>query len=307
MRVAIIGAGLTGLTAARHLTDAGVQPVIYDKGRGLGGRLATRRAEGGLQFDHGAQYLSASSTAFATFLEDLQSTGAATQWQVAEGATKTVGHPGMSGVAKHLASGMDIHRSTTIERVEQNLHGWRLAGEVFDRVICTVPAPQVIALIGADHPLAAPVQVVEMVPNLTLMFALPADAPIPFASHRAPDGVISWLACDSTKHGRPGPTCWVAQAGEAWSRAHLELTKEEIATKMLPMACRLIGADPDQATYVAGHRWRYAMAAKPLGQDYLQQDGLFIGGDWALSDRAEGAWRSGLAMAKAVLDTRTTG
>jgi len=43
MRVAIIGAGLTGLTAASLLRDAGVEITVFDKSRGLGGRLSTRR------------------------------------------------------------------------------------------------------------------------------------------------------------------------------------------------------------------------------------------------------------------------
>ena len=52
-RIAIIGAGLAGLSAARALTAAGHTPVVFEKSRGLGGRLATRRTEFG-PIDHGA-------------------------------------------------------------------------------------------------------------------------------------------------------------------------------------------------------------------------------------------------------------
>ena len=52
----VIGAGMAGLTVARGAVEAGLAVQMIDKGRGLGGRLATRRAEGGLRFDHGAHY-----------------------------------------------------------------------------------------------------------------------------------------------------------------------------------------------------------------------------------------------------------
>ncbi|RYF72060.1 MAG: FAD-dependent oxidoreductase, partial [Cytophagaceae bacterium] len=56
----ILGAGLAGLTAARELTRQGHTILIFDKGRGVGGRLATRRIADG-RADHGAQYSSARS------------------------------------------------------------------------------------------------------------------------------------------------------------------------------------------------------------------------------------------------------
>ena len=57
------------------------------------------------------------------------------------------------------------------------------------------------------------------------------------------------------------------------------------------------------AIYAAGHRWRYAQASTPLGVPFLTDGGgVFLGGDWTLSARAEGAWQSGGAMADAVLE-----
>ena len=53
--VAVIGAGMAGLAAARTLAAAGHAVQVFDKGRGIGGRLSTRRTDYGA-FDHGAQY-----------------------------------------------------------------------------------------------------------------------------------------------------------------------------------------------------------------------------------------------------------
>lgn len=305
MRTAIIGAGLTGLTAARALAQAGLAAVVFDKGRGLGGRMATRRAEGGLQFDHGAQYLAAKTPGFQAFLDEAEAAGAAAHWTLEDGRTGLVGTPGMRGVAGHLAAGLDIRQTVEIEALGAAPGGWTLAGETFDRIILTVPAPQARRLLGPTHSLDEALAEVEMTPNLTLMLALPGTAPRPFPARRDAHGDIAWLAEDSAKPGRPdAAACWVAQAGLAWSEAHLELEKDQIAARLAPLACDLIGADPGEALYMAGHRWRYADTRRPLGQPFLAQGTLLVGGDWTGPDRAESAWQSGMAMAEAVLASR---
>lgn len=55
MRIVIVGAGLSGLVAARSLAASGHDVSVLDKGRGVGGRLATRRI-GDAVLDHGAQF-----------------------------------------------------------------------------------------------------------------------------------------------------------------------------------------------------------------------------------------------------------
>ncbi|MDP3490273.1 MAG: FAD-dependent oxidoreductase, partial [Phenylobacterium sp.] len=45
MKIAIIGAGMAGLSCAEALSDAGHAVQVLDKGRGPGGRMSTRRIE----------------------------------------------------------------------------------------------------------------------------------------------------------------------------------------------------------------------------------------------------------------------
>jgi len=65
---AIIGAGLSGLSAARHLAAQGLRVVIVEKSHGVGGRAATRRIQlpDGTQhlIDHGAQFFTARDPLF---------------------------------------------------------------------------------------------------------------------------------------------------------------------------------------------------------------------------------------------------
>jgi len=123
IRVAIVGTGMAGLACARRLASAGVAPVLFDKGRGPGGRLATRRAEG-LQFDHGAQYVTARDPGFAGVLQGLQTQGVAAPWPDGSGRTRLVGVPGMSGLARAMAQGLDVRQQRQVTSIRPVGTGW---------------------------------------------------------------------------------------------------------------------------------------------------------------------------------------
>jgi hypothetical protein len=307
-RTLVIGAGMAGIACARALQDAGCPVRVIDKGRGIGGRMATRRVAtdaGELRFDHGAQYVTARDPGFASLLEGSQ---AAALWADGAAHPHHVGLPGMSGLPRALAEGLDVSQGVTATAVRPAGPLWQVATDATvieaERVVLTVPAPQVAALIGADHPLAARLEDVRIAPGLTLMAAFPADAPAPFASRRFEDGPLAFIARDSSKPGRPdGAVTWVAQAGPAWSTAHLDEDTATIAQRMLPLLCAEIGAAADSALYTAAHRWRYARVTTPLGQPFLTDatGTLQLGGDWCLAGRVEAAWTSGRAIAEDIM------
>ncbi|MEM9552327.1 MAG: FAD-dependent oxidoreductase [Pseudomonadota bacterium] len=309
-RVAIIGAGLAGLTCARELARVGVVPEIFDKGRGLGGRLSTRRAEGRFQFDHGAKYLTARSDGFASLLHAAERAGSVAQWTLDRSEPAFVGVPGMTGIAKYLAHGLNIRKGVRITRILRTDGAWQLewdgGAEVFDRVVLTAPAPQTFALLPEDHPFRDPVDAVDMDPCLALMIGLPPETDVPFTTQMNPTDELSWVALDSSKPERPEAPCLVAHASLDWSRQYLELDMHEIAENMLPLASEVLGTHlTGNLPYVSAHRWRYALVSTPLGRPCLadQAQGIFAGGDWCLGTRAEDAWRSGIAIASALIET----
>lgn len=304
--VVIIGAGIAGLACARRLVQAGLQPVLFDKGRGIGGRVATRRAVG-LQFDHGAQFVTASGDGFAAVLRDLAMAGAAAPWSDRSGRARIVGTPGMSSLAKAMAVGLDIRQEVQVTAVRPSDSGWSVqAGETIHaatRVVVTVPSPQVAALLGAEHPLVAEIAGVRLDPCLTLMATM--TAPAPFETRQDPDDDLVWIAQDSSKPGRPAgdAVTWVAQAGVAFSQRHLEDDPATIAARMLPLLSDRLGAAADRVNPVAAHRWRYARVAAALGRPFLcdRRATLYLGGDWCLGARVEAAWTSGTAIADDLL------
>ena len=304
MKIAIIGSGMAGLACAARLAEAGLAPTVFDKGRGIGGRMATRRAEGAFQFDHGAQVIPCDSDGFRALLDAAGAAGHVAEWDMGECRTRAVGTPGMTALAKYVARGLDLHQGTEITALTQTIEGWDLTANkplgTFDRVICTAPAPQTAKL--ADHALTDPLGAVTYSPSLTLMVALHRALEAP-ATQADPTDALAWIAHDSAKPGRTTQNCWVAQASTDWSIAHLELSKDEIAARMLDLFLTHHGLDATDVAYAAAHRWRYALVDTPLGQPFVTSADrtLHAGGDWCLGPRIEHAWQSGTAIADDIL------
>jgi predicted NAD/FAD-dependent oxidoreductase len=314
--IAIIGAGLAGLAAARRLAAQGRQVRLFDKGRGPGGRLATRRAEHAgrrLQFDHGAQYLRAEGAGFAAALDE----AGAQPWP---DPARRVGMPGMSALPRALLGTLPLAASRHVGEVAGTPGAWVLrhwdAKEArpgaplpatpptedgpFSAVLVTIPAPQLGELLP---PLADALRPVRYAPCWTVMAAF--DAPLPLPDTLRPQGhAIGWAARDSSKPGRDaGQECWVVQAAPDWTRAHLEHRADAIVAPLLAELASLAGAPLAAPLWAAAHRWCYSLLEAPLGAPCLWDADRRIGlaGDWCLAGRAEAAWDSGTALADALL------
>lgn len=286
--IAIIGTGMAGATAARALSDAGRRVMLFDKSRGFGGRLATRRGDG-FELDHGAPGIIARDTGFR---DALVSAGGV----LCEGLG-FVGNPGMSSLVKAMANGLPAHLGVEIAGIVPARDGLSLTstdGAVFGpfaRVICAIPVPQAMRL-GAKIPgVRGALAPVRMAPTWSLLLAFDTEVVLPDAV--AP---MAKIINDGAKPGRAHT--WVAHASIAWSNAHLEDDREAVAEVLLAS----LGPLP-APRYSAAHRWRYAFTETPLGAPFHSAlDGhLLFGGDWGLGPDAEHAWRSGQAMAAALL------
>lgn len=277
---------------------------VLDKGRGIGGRMATRRVvlDGAeISFDHGAQYLRPHDAAFGHMLAD----AGAVLWQ----DKKLVGAPGMSALPKALASGLSVIQNTEVAELTPDADQWHLitntgAKLAAQRVILTIPAPQVLRLLGKPHPFAPDLARVTMAPCLTLMAAFDITCPRPFSQRLDPDHPLAWIAQDSTKPARSMTTVtWVAQAGPKISAKLLDLPPEASKDVLLPHLCDVLGLSPSSALYASVHRWRYAQTVQPLGVPFLCSSDrrLYVGGDWTLGPLAEHGWKSGRAIAADIL------
>jgi predicted NAD/FAD-dependent oxidoreductase len=297
--VAIIGAGLAGLAAARALAAAGQPARLFDKGRAPGGRLATRRvlhAGAEHRFDHGAQYLRAERAPFAALLKE----AGCAPWP---DPARRVAVPGMSALGRHMAKGLDVTTGVTIAALREEAAGWHLVHEggaqgPFAAVLVTVPAPQAIPLLAPHRPaMGAALARIRYAPCWTVLasFAARLDLPDTLRDH----GIIGWAARDSAKPGRDAAQeNWVIQAGPGFSRAHLEDAPESV---IAPLLAALPSPEP---LFASAHRWRFSLLEQPLGEDCLLDGALGYASDGCLGGRAEAAFESGAALAARHLASR---
>ncbi|WP_237479006.1 NAD(P)/FAD-dependent oxidoreductase [Lichenibacterium dinghuense] len=305
MRIAIVGAGLAGLSCGARLAGAGHAVSLFDKGRGPGGRLSHRRAEtplGEARFDHGAQYFTARDPGFRRQVDAWVRDGLAAPWPAA-GDDALVGVPGMNAPAKALAAGLDVRCSARVERLTREGGAWRLAGEgvdagPFDAAVVAVPAEQAGALVRDHAPdFADAADATPAAPCWTVMAAFPERlATLDDVVKRR--GPVGWAARDSAKPGRSGPESWVVQAGPDWSREHLEEAPAAIVPKLLAALADAAGGPLPEPAAASAHRWRYARSGS-LGRDALwdAETRLGVCGDWLLGPRVECAWMSGFRLA----------
>lgn len=306
MHIAIVGAGMAGLAAGTRLQRAGHDVLLFDKGRGAGGRMASRRidtASGEAVFDHGAQYFRVRDPAFACLVSEWQRDGLVAPWAAA-GPAAFVGTLSMNAPLRAMAASLDVRWGARVDAISRAGSRWRISGEgvdadAFDAVIVAVPAEQAVALLSPVHRHFADLAAAATsVPCWSIMLAF--DARIERAADilAAPGAPISWAARNSAKPGRKGPEAWVVQASPEWSAEHLESEPEFVVATLVSALANAVGVDLPGVLAAAAHRWRFALPAA-AGRDPLWDCSLQIGvcGDWLAGSRVEAAWRSGDGLA----------
>lgn len=302
MKIAVVGGGIAGLAFAQAAQACGHVVAVFDKGRGPGGRMATRRIEtmaGDIAFDHGAQYFTARDPAFVAQVADWAAAGIVARWPGA-GTDAWVGTPGMNALVKAIAEELDVTWSSRVETIEQCGESWRLDGvsdAAFDAVVIATPAEQAVGLLAPHAPtFAAAARACPSAPCWTVMAAFPEPVAIT-ADVLRDRGSIGWAARNSAKPGRGGPEAWVVQATPEWSRAQLEDGETAVVDALLSALADQADAPLPAPIVRSGHRWRYArVAARDDGSLWNAQKRIGAVGDWLLGPRVESAWLSGRAL-----------
>lgn len=333
--VAVIGAGVSGLSCARQLQQAGFAVTVFEQSDVVGGRLATRRTEIG-GFDYGAQYCTARSAAFTHELEDWQRASVIAPWDgmlVAQperrGAVRSdtlrrhVGVPGMSAIASHLAEGMDVRLEQRINRLERlgsgtragwilkraadphDFEGLEITEGIYDVVVAAVPAALAVELLAPAQKIGSAARQVLFAPCWSLMlgFVQPVDAPFDAAVIGGPR--LNWIARDSSKPGRRAGERWVAHAGPLWSEEHRTDDPADVRTKLVKAFMEATGGTI-QPVYAAVYRWHWGMPTSSLSEPFLWDSKLRLGacGDWCGGASLEQAWLSGRALAQEISGLR---
>ena len=319
IRVAVIGAGIAGLSCARALQSFGIKVTIFEKSRGPSGRMSTRRTPD-WSADHGAQYFTARDPRFIQEVKRWQQAGIADiwtpqirvyeaqQWRASKSTeTRYVGTPRMNSPGKHLAEGLSVQYEKTITKLEKREHRWILhcseSGDLidlYDLVIIALPAPQAsVLLMHQDARATSIANSAQMKACWTMMASFPNQPTTDFEAAFINQEIISWICRNSSKPMRPGNT-WTIHGSPSWSQDNVELSKEDAQDQMLECLIKL-GFNCQDAE-ISMHRWRYASGGleNAIGFLSLPDIGLGLCGDWLNGGRVEGAWLSGLELAEAI-------
>lgn len=322
--VGVIGAGIAGLACARMLHNSGIAVSVLEKSGGVGGRVATRRTDSGFTFDHGAQYFTARDEAFVEQVQQWLAAGTAALWQgrivslnqglvadLNEPRERYVGVPGMNAISKWLATGLSVQINVTAQSLRRTGGGWQLKDAAgiqhgpYDLLISTAPPEQTRTLLaGLSAALDESMSTVGMAPCWAVLAQMGERLQIPFDAAFVHSSPLSWVARNSSKPEREGADCWVLHGSASWSREHLEELADRIAQTLVEEFWQATRQTAKPLQFLVAHRWRYALPQEPLLQRYLLDLNMNLGacGDWCGGPRIEGAFLSGLAMAKAVLE-----
>ena len=318
MKIAILGCGVAGLSAARELRRNGIEAVLFDKSRGVGGRMSTRYADA-WEFDHGAQYFTVQDANFQAEVDVAEKAGVVARWEAKAlylktgelsadtGRDRYVGQPRMNSLPKYWAEGLDVTLGKRVASVEKT-ETWTLTFEDgstasgFDGVISTLPPAQAEKILPRAFPRRASVESAEMHVCFCLMVGLSAPINPGWDTLRIKDLPIDWIAINNAKPGRSNDVgAIVVHSEAAWSDANAETDRVRVQDIMLKSASALLGLPLDEAPHIALHRWLYASSKSSPDVPCLKGDGLVVAGDWCLGGRVQGAWLSGRSAAQAFI------
>ena len=306
MRIAMIGAGISGLVCARRLVAQGVQVLILEKSRSLAGRCASRKF-GDHVVDSGVQYFTlrnpvvrkeiqlVSGDQLQTISPPVYENGKIYR----EGEERFYLAGGNNRFGKLLAEGLEVRKESEVRGVFPQGKKWEVAGELFDGVVSSAPWPQSAALFGMRE------SEVAFEPNLTacIEYLIPWDGGRYATLDSTGQDPLAWVGCENAKEGRiqKGKSVYVVQASTSYSREHLEADPTWWIQDLQKRVEKEWGLDQEKRGATFGHRWRYARRSRGAPQPSALADGLYLCGDSVTDSRVESVWQSGMEVAEKVL------
>jgi renalase len=310
----IIGAGITGLTAAGVLQDHGWKVALLDKGREVGGRMATQRI-GESRFDHGAQFFTVRDPRFKGAVEDWISAGWAGSWFEEGGHHRYCARQGMNSLTKHLARRFDVRTRAEAALIWHGGNAWHVnttSGEEFraDALLMTPPAPQTLDLLSGlpdllPQDFMRPLEDISFDPCFALMAVVRGHSRIPHPGYIRPEqGPIAWLSDNTQKGLSEGNSAVTIHAGPESSRVLFDAPREDVARVLLDAAEPYFGSEVLEWQL---HRWNFSQPIAVCPQSCLYtaySAPLAVAGDAFKGPRVEGAFLSGLAAAEALVQSK---
>lgn len=320
--IAVIGAGVAGLTCAKQLQDRGFDVVVLDKSRGLGGRVATRRLHN-TRVDHGLPFWEIQGPFSSKLTQGLAAKKLLQPWgdrlyQMRDdnslvrlpSAQRYITPDGINAIAKVLAARLKVQRQFRAIKltVDPAAQIWHIDSEndsiQAQGVVLAIPAPQAIDLLTASALDILPkLHEVSFHPCITVMAGYDRNCPALGwqALQLKGDRDLAWIIRDSSKYHHSPQATFVFHSTPEFAQNYLDATNLKPAQTKLLHAAQPIQPEFASPQWIQTHRWRYARTHQPLNQPYLLTQTplpLICCGDWCLGDSVEAALQSGLTAAQ---------
>lgn len=326
-RIAIVGAGLAGSLCAGALQGAGHQVHLFEKSRGTGGRLASRRLAGDLGADLGTPYLDFPiDELLRSMAQSWIDAGWLLPWKprmaqydpedrqlVRVAAAQTVLVPAgrSSALTRALMADAQLHSSVRVGRLERSTSSqWQLFDDAgsplghFDNLILSAPPAQSADLLGEVAPeLATQVRSAIMDPCYVAIYAceqpLALDTDLAFFGGTAG---LRRLVCEHTKPERAIHPCYQLLSTADWAREHLEEDPEKVGVQLWQSLVQSLDLDSPQPVQTHTHRWRYGFVDQAAFDGSYWDEELDLGlcGDWCQGANAWDAIASATHLLRAM-------
>tara|TARA_B100000927_G_scaffold74601_1_gene59441 strand:+ start:5184 stop:6161 length:978 start_codon:yes stop_codon:yes gene_type:complete len=313
-KVAVIGAGISGLALANKLKKH-FEVVVFEKSRGYGGRVATRRA-GEFIFDHGAQFFKVKTDEFREYIKPMIDQGVVDIWKArfveidngkitnnriwGDDPSNYIGTPSMNSIGKYMADGLDVRLSDKVANVAQGTK-WELYDEAganigeFDWVVSAIPPKQVIEMIPDVINLYSKISSYEMLACYSLMLGYEEKMDIGFDAALIKGADISWLSVNSSKLPGANNTTFLIHSTNKWASQNIDRDRDWVKGYLCNELSNLVPIKTESANYIGLQGWRYANIKKQNNIEFfLDKDNKFgLCGDWFVQGRIEAAYLSG--------------
>jgi renalase len=303
---AVIGAGIAGLTAASNIIVSGYSVAVFEKARGTGGRLSSKRVtyDNGesMAFDLGCVSLTGESSAFSEQLQRWHSKGViAPWWKNDQNQTHYVALPRNSGLTRHLSTNIECHFSkkiTSIQRIDDIWHLFSDDGENVKllarskNVIIAAPPAQAYDLLPAEHHFKRDLENVTVGAQWVMGLEVDNDLSASSVINYPQSDCVFSISQESRKPGRRDSDAHTdngcssiilqIQARADWTQQHLELSHEEVCSVLIGELEHQL-QQPLSILNAYAHRWLYSCVTQGIDnqQGYLwDEQGLGVIGDY---------------------------
>ncbi len=318
MKIVVVGAGISGSVCAWRLARDGHEVTLVEKGRGVGGRMATRRMEGA-RIDHGAQFFTVRDPRMKELLSLWENEEAVVPWYDHIPGRSDVptgqryrGTEGMTSLAKVLAKEFNVETSFFLQKIQQERNIWTLSEKddsqrslEADHLVLTIPSVQLLELFQRSHyrledDTMKSLQSIRHTRCLAVLGIM--DRPSSFKhpgtlTHPVPE--IDWISDNQVKGISPEPACTI-HASDEYSQKFWDAPDSERIPPLLSVAEEHLHA---KITSWSSHRWGFAKPVVTFGATHWHSEdrAITLAGDGFGGERIEKAAMSGWDAAEAII------